>query len=149
MRRTIVPSLLALALLTACDAEDPQRAAARTAARRDRCIAEELAVQAGTQIATMDTLSSGGSAIVNLMLPFARAFYDFAKARERELALMDSALAATSATDSAELAGRAARARPRAPASEVEVNAAQDYQRRFAEALGNPNHPCNTVGEEE
>lgn len=83
--------------------------------------------------------------MVNLMRPFAQAFYDFAKARERELALTDSAVAAGTAGDSAELAARALQARPRAPTTEVEDNAARDYQRRFAEALGNPSHPCNTL----
>src|SRR5687768_10567744 len=102
MSRSIYLVALILPLTAACG-ESEERAAARHAAHRDWCIAEELAVQAGGQIATLDTLSAGGIEMGDRLYPFARAMYDFAKARERELALMDSAVSAGSARDSSEL----------------------------------------------
>jgi hypothetical protein len=139
--------LLPVFSLLAC-AGDSARETARRAAHRDWCIAEELAVQANAQISTMDTLSAGNDLIAARLYPFAKAFYDFAKAREMELALLDSAAAAETPDDSTQLAARAAQASPQAPAGDVETNAARDYQRRFAEALGNPSHPCHAADEE-
>jgi hypothetical protein len=138
---------LAIACLTlalgACG-EDPEREAARRAARRDSCIAEELAVQAVTRLREIETMrQTSGEAITATIYPFTLAQHDFAKARERELALLDSAAAAATAQDSAALARRAAAARPAAPTDQVRQNAAEQYQRDFALALGNPAHPCN------
>jgi hypothetical protein len=72
--------------------------------------------------------------------PFAKAYHDYAKARERQLALLDSALAASSEEDSTAFATRATQAAPPGPTSPVEANAAADYQRHFAAALSNPAH---------
>jgi hypothetical protein len=142
----------ALLALPACDRESPERVAARKAAHRDACIAEELAVQANTQISQLDTMRAGADApnpLSSMIYPFARAYYDFAKARERQLSLMDSAAIARTPEDSTRFAQRAAQAAPHAPSSQVEDNAAKDYQRHFADAMGNPAHPCNQEPESE
>jgi hypothetical protein len=143
MKRTCGALLLLLA--AACGEASDERDAARRAAHRDWCVAEELAVEANTQISSLDTLRSASDATnpVNMIYPFARARYDFAKARERQLALLDSAASAGSPQDSAALARRAAAAAPPAPTDAVALNASRDYQRDFARALGNPAHPCN------
>jgi hypothetical protein len=143
-RNIVLPGAL-LIVAAACGGESQERAAGRKAAHRDFCIAEELAVQANTQISQLDTMRSGSdpSNPLNSIYVFARANYDFAKARERQLALMDSAALAGSATDSTDFARRAAEAGPRTPSNPIELHAAEDYQRHFAEALGNPAHPCN------
>jgi hypothetical protein len=141
-----IPVLATLLLLAACAGENPQRVAARKAAHRDWCSAEELAVQANTQLSQLDTMRSGGSAqdpLSAMVYTFARAYYDFAKARELQMALADSALGTSSPEDSTQFAQRAAAAAPHAPTSPVEANAARDYQRHFADAMGNPAHPCN------
>jgi len=150
MPRTTASAILLLSVALSACGEDPQRAAARRDAHRDWCIAEELAVQANARLASMDTLMAAGNLFVERTLyPFTRAQYDFAKARERELALLDSAVAAGTREDSTGFARRAAEARPAAPTNEIQQRAAAQYTSDFALALGNPAHPCNLQREGE
>ena len=143
MPRIVAIAVLAI-LIAACGRESAERLAARQSAHRDWCIAEELAVQSNAQISKLDTIGGDSASPVNAVIyPFARAYFDFAKARERQMALLDSALSAGSAQDSARFAQRSAEAGPRTPSNPVEANAAHDYERHFAAAMGNPAHPCN------
>ena len=145
-----LPLLLALAL-AACGGDDTEKVAQRTAAHRASCVAEELAIQANTKISSLDTLRAqtpGG--FVNQVYPFSKAYFDYAKLRERHAALLDSAAAAESAQDSVRFTGEAARNAPRPgqPGS-TEANAAESYERDYAAAISNPDHPCNNPGGEE
>ncbi len=150
MHRITLP--LCLALLAACGGDDVEKAAQRTAAHRAACVAEELAIQANTKLSALDTLRAqtpGG--FVNQVYPFSKAYFDYAKIRERHAALLDSAAAAESAQDSARFTGEAGRNAPRPgqPGS-TEANAAESYERDYAAAISNPDHPCNQQsGEEE
>lgn len=150
MSRLVIAVPLALAALAACQGEDPARAERRAVATRAACVGGELAVQAGTRLAAVDTLAANGSPVTATLFPFARGYHDHAKLRERQLALLDSAASAAAAADSAEFATRAAagdpgRGRPGTP----EANAVEAYDRDFALAMGNPSHPCNTVASDE
>lgn len=141
-------SILALAL-AACTGDDPAKTAQRTAAHRASCVAEELAIQANSKVTSLDTLrATGATGVVEQIYPFARAYFDYARARERQAALVDSAAAAESSDDSVRFAGLAATAAPARPAGSVQVNAAQSYERDHARLLGNPDHPCNQAAEE-
>jgi hypothetical protein len=148
MHKSALPLAVALAL-AACG-DDAAKTEQRTAARRASCIAEELAIQANTRVSSLDTLRTrapGG--FVDQIYPFARAYFDYARAREQYTALADSAAAAESEEDSARYAGQAARATPAAPPpGTVQGNAVQSYQRDHAAALANPDHPCNKADEE-
>ena len=142
-----------VAVLAACGGDDPEKAAQRTAAHRAACVAEELAIQANTKVSALDTLRArapGG--FVSQVYPFSKAYFDYAKTRERHAALLDSAAAAESEQDSARFTGEAARIAPaaRQPGS-TEANAAESYERDYAAAISNPDHPCNqrAGGEEE
>lgn len=142
-----IPLLLALA---ACG-DDAEKTAQRTAARRAACVAEELAIQANTKVSALDTLrTQAPEGFVNQVYPFSRAYFDYAKVRERHAALLDSAAAAESAQDSARYTGEAARNAPKPgqPGS-TEANAAESYERDYAAAISNPDHPCNQQGGEE
>ena len=149
----LVPTLPLIVLaLAACQGEDPARAERRQDAARAACVAEELAVQAGTRIAALDTLSATpmGSVMAQRTYPFVRGYYDHAKLSERRMALLDSAAAAASPEDSAGFATRAAagapgRGRPGTP----EANAVERYNADSAAAMGNPSHPCNAPQGEE
>jgi nucleotide-binding universal stress UspA family protein len=143
-------SLLFLLALAACG-DDAEKTAQRTAAHRAACVAEELAIQANTKVSALDTLRTrtpGG--FVDQVYPFSRAYFDYAKLRERHAALLDSAAAAESAQDSVRFTGEAARNAPRPgePGS-TEANAAESYERDYAAAISNPDHPCNQQGGEE
>jgi hypothetical protein len=146
-----LPLLVALAL-AACGGDDTEKAAQRTAAHRAACVAEELAIQANSKVSSLDTLRArnpGG--FVNQVYPFSKAYFDYAKVRERHAALLDSAAAAESEQDSARFTGEAARNAP-APGQpgSTEANAAESYERDYAAAISNPDHPCNQQsGEEE
>lgn len=150
MSRLIIAVPLALAALAACQGEDPARAERRAGAARAACVGGELAVQAGNRLAAVDTLAANGNPLTATLFPFARGYHDYAKLRERQLALLDSAATAGSTEDSTELATRAAagdpgRGRPGTP----EANAAEAYDRDFASAMGNPSHPCNAAASDE
>ncbi|MBD0320916.1 MAG: hypothetical protein ICV87_11320 [Gemmatimonadetes bacterium] len=141
-------SILVLAL-AACTGDDPAKTAQRTAAHRAACVAEELAIQANSKVTSLDTLRANApAAVVERIYPFARAYFDYARARERQTALVDSAAAAESSDDSVRFAGLAATAAPGRPSGTIQVNAAESYERDHARLLGNPDHPCNQAGEE-
>ncbi|HLL82518.1 MAG TPA: hypothetical protein VK420_07690 [Longimicrobium sp.] len=149
-RKTSLPLLLAA--LAACGGDDTEKAAQRTAAHRAACVAEELAIQANTKVSALDTLRARTpEGFVSQVYPFSRAYFDYAKVRERHAALLDSAAAAEPGQDSVRFTGEAARIAPRPgkPGS-TEANAAESYERDFAAAISNPDHPCNQrSGEEE
>lgn len=151
MHKISLPLYLAAAL-AACG-DDTENAAQRTAARREACVAEELAIQANAKVSALDTLRTRApSGFVSQVYPFSRAYFDYAKLRERHSALLDSAAAAESEQDSVRFTGEAARIAPRPgqPGS-TEANAAESYERDYAAAISNPDHPCNQQagGEEE
>jgi nucleotide-binding universal stress UspA family protein len=144
-----LPLLLAL-VLAACG-DDTEKTAQRTAAHRAACVAEELAIQANTKVSALDTLrTQAPEGFVNQVYPFSKAYFDYAKGRERHAALLDSAAAAEAAEDSVRFTGEAARNAPRPgqPGS-TEANAAESYERDYAAAISNPDHPCNKPGGEE
>jgi len=147
MRISPLPLALgALLALAACgDREDPAKAAQRSAARRSLCVAEELAIQANSKISSLDTLRTRmPESIVAQVYPFARAYYDYAKIRERQAVWTDSAALATSPEDSTRFAARAASSSPgRGRPGSIEANAASSYDRDFVRAMNNPDHPCN------
>lgn len=149
-----LPLVLALAAaLAACGGDDPARTAQRTAAHRAACVAEELAIQANSKISSLDTMRTRvPGSFVNQVFPFARAYFDYAKVRERQAAWADSAASAGSTQDSARFAGQAARAAPpRGRPGSIEANAVESYERDYAAAMANPDHPCNqqaVTGEE-
>lgn len=149
--------LLATAALAACDRETPQQRAAREAARRDACIADELLIAARNRLSDLETLlrnaEAGGSAVVaTLDAPrvFATAMNGYAQARSSALAYADSAMRAETPEDSARFAeaGRRFTVAPGAPGS-VEGNVARRWQEDFNVARANPSHPCNQPREEE
>ena len=112
-------------------------------------MAEELAIQANSKVTSLDTLrASGATGVVEQIYPFARAYFDYARARERQAALVDSAATAEFSEDSARFAGLAATAAPARPSGNVQANAAESYERDRRRLLGNPDHPCNQAGEE-
>jgi len=150
MHKISLPLLLAL-VLAACGGDDAEKTAQRTAAHRAACVAEELAIQANTKVSSLDTLrTQAPEGFVKQVYPFSKAYFDYAKVRERHAALLDSAAAAESAEDSVRFTGEAARSAPRPgePGS-TEANAAESYERDYAAAISNPNHPCNQQGGEE
>ena len=143
-------SLIAFLALAACTGDDPAKAAQRANAHRAACVAEELTIQANTKVASLDTLrTNAAGGFVEQIYPFARAYYEYARARERQTALVDSAAAAESGEDSTRFAGLAATAAPPRPSGNVQENAARGYERDHARALANPDHPCNQAAEEQ
>jgi hypothetical protein len=153
MPRLSLVLALAAALAACGGGDDPARTAQRTAAHRAACVAEELAIQANSKISSLDTMRTRvPGSFVNQVFPFARAYFDYAKLRERQAAWADSASSATSAQDSARFAGEAARAAPpRGRPGSIEANAVESYERDYAAAMANPDHPCNqqaVTGEE-
>ena len=150
MPRLIPLALCALAALAACDRETPQERAARRDAARAACVADELALRAVERLASLDTLLAvqGPNPITESAHAFATAYRRYAEARERQTELMDSAAAVSSREDSARLAAEALSALPRPVPGTVEGNAAQSFERDMAQALANPDHPCNVEPEE-
>ncbi|HEX8675560.1 MAG TPA: hypothetical protein VF710_26950 [Longimicrobium sp.] len=150
MTHKISLPLLLVLTLAACGGENAEKVAQRTAAHRAACVAEELAIQANTKISSLDTLRAQGPGFVNQVYPFSKAYFDYAKLRERHAALLDSAAAAESPEDSVRFTGEAGRNAPRPgqPGS-IEANAAESYERDYAAAISNPDHPCNNPGGEE
>jgi hypothetical protein len=151
MHKISLPLWAALAL-AACGGDDTEKAAQRTAAHRAACVAEELAIQANSKISSLDTLrAKSPEGFVNQVYPFSKAYFDYAKLRERRAALLDSAAAAESEQDSVRFTGEAARTAPqRGQPGTTEANAAESYERDYAAAISNPDHPCNQQsGEEE
>jgi hypothetical protein len=149
-RRAALLALGALAL-AACGGEDPERAARRATAQRAACAAVELAVRANTNLAALDTLRAGPApGLVETLYPYQKAYFDYAKLRERQAAWSDSAASAGSPEDSARYAGEVARTMPPRPAPGTpQANAAATYERDFAAVMSNPDHPCNRSADEE
>lgn len=147
------PRMAALALLLCASAaacgENQGRAAARQLARRNSCIAAELALDAKERLASLDTavVASQGTPLEQATVAshvFVTAYKAWADASSRSLDFADSASYARSRQDSVRLAQMAEQARPKAvPAGTVEANAAKSYDADFTRAFGNPDHPCN------
>jgi hypothetical protein len=137
--------VLAALALAACG-EDPRKAEQRATARRQACLAEELAVRATANLAALDTIRTTGASggLVEPLYAYQRAYFDYAKRREVEYAQVDSAAAARTPEDSVRHAGRAAAAAvPRPQPGSVLANAVGAYERDFNAGLSNPDHPCN------
>ena len=140
--------LLAAQAVAACG-EDKGRAAARQLARRNSCIAAELALDAKERLASLDTavVAAQGTPLEQATVAshvFVTAYKAWADASSRSLDFADSASWARSREDSTRLAQMADQARPKAvPAGSVEANAAKSYDADFTRAFGNPDHPCN------
>jgi len=154
MRMTTRKMAAALALLVAAQAacgEGAGRKAARALARRNSCIASELALDAKERLASLDTavVASQGTPLERATLAshmFVSAYKAWADASSRAADYTDSASVARSREDSVKFAGMADQARPRAvPAGSVEANAAASYNSDFSRAFGNPDHPCNQL----
>ncbi|CAA9320636.1 MAG: hypothetical protein AVDCRST_MAG68-1841, partial [uncultured Gemmatimonadetes bacterium] len=135
--------------LAACGGHDPERAARRTTARRAACVAVDLAVRANTNLSALDTLRQGPApGLVETLYPYQKAYFEYAKLRERQTAWADSA--AASEQDSARYAEQVARSTPsRGTPGTPQANAASTYERDFAAAMANPDHPCNQPQGEE
>jgi hypothetical protein len=155
MRTTNWRTAAALALLLASPAacgEDRGRQAARRLARRNSCIASELALDAKERLAALDTaiVTARGTPLEQATIAshtFVAAYKAWADASSRSADFADSAVYARSRADSTSFARQADQARPRAvPAGTVEANAAASYNADFARAFGNPDHPCNQPG---
>lgn len=150
----LIPVALAAVALAACDREPPEKAAARQVTARTVCVAEELALQAKERLASLDTVLARArgtpmEATVAAGYQFAFALRQHADAAVRSAALLDSAMNAPAAADSARYAGLAVRARPAAAdTGSVEANAATRFRSEMAAALSNPYHPCNRPAEE-
>lgn len=158
MRNTNWRMAAALALLPAFAAacgEDQGRVAARQLARRNSCIAAELALDAKERLAALDTAvaTAKGTPLEQATLAsytFVSAYRAWADASSRSADYADSATYARSRDDSVHLAQLADQARPRAvPVGSVEGNAAASYNQDFRRAFGNPDHPCNKPPEDD
>lgn len=140
--------LLAAAAVTACG-ESAARKAAREQARRNSCVAAELALSAKERVARLDTQlvanqQSPMLGVLQASYQFASAYKEYAEAYSRSADLADSAAFARSRGDSTNLAQQAQRARPALPpAGSVPGNAANRFTSDMQAAEANPDHPCN------
>jgi hypothetical protein len=145
---TLLPAAAAaLLLLAAC--EDKGRTAARELARRNSCVAAELALDAKEKLASLDTalVSAQGTPMEQVTAAghtFAAAYRRWADAMASSADYADSAAFARSREDSVRFAQLSTQAHPRAvPVGTVEGNAVASYNQDVARAFGNPDHPCN------
>ena len=149
MTRTTLLPAAAAALLLLAGCADRGRAAARQLARRNSCIAAELALDAKERLAALDTAAAtaAGTPMEQVTMAghaFAAAYRQWADASARSAALADSAVNARTSDDAARLTRESDAARPLPVAhGTVESNAAVSYNQDFARAFGNPDHPCN------
>lgn len=150
MRMTNWRMAAALALLLAAGCgEDKGRVAARTVARRTSCLAAELALDAKERLASLDTAVATvqGTPLEQATLAshaFVTAYKAWADASSTSADYADSASFARSRQDSVRFAQLSVQARPGAvPRGTVEGNAAESYNKDFARAFANPDHPCN------
>ncbi|HET7228461.1 MAG TPA: hypothetical protein VFJ16_00530 [Longimicrobium sp.] len=147
--------LLAAAAVTAACGESPAKKAAREQARRNSCVAAELALSGKERAARLDTqlVAVQGSPMANVVqasAQFAEAYQAYAEAFSRSADLADSAAFAKSKDDSTNLARQAQQARPPvAPAGTVQGNAANRFATDMQMAANNPDHPCNRKNEDE
>ena len=145
---TLLPAAAAaLLLLAAC--ENKARTAARQLARRNSCVAAELALDAKERLAALDTavVVAQGTPMEQVTAAsrtFAAAYRQWADAVSQGADYADSAAVARSREDSLRYAQLAAQARPRGVSpGTVEGNAAARFNDDFSRAFGNPDHPCN------
>lgn len=153
--RLVLPALLPAALLAACGERlTEEQKNARRDARRTSCVAQDLAIDAKVNLASLDTAlanqqGSPLAAVTAAAREFAAAYKAYADASLESSALLDSAVHAPSKDDSARLTIQSERARPPIPAEgTVQGNAAAAYRRDLLAALANPNHPCNVEARE-
>lgn len=148
MHRPFALAVLILAA-AACGGESPERQAARRDARRASCVAEELRIRARDRLAELDTAVAvnQGTPLESVTFSahqFAAAYQTAVDNHARDLAYRDSALRVEEAADSARYAAEGAKWRlAPAEAGSVEANAQSRLQSDMADALANPNHPCN------
>jgi hypothetical protein len=147
-RSTLLPAAAAALLLAACG-ENEARAAARQLARRNSCVAAELALDAKERLAALDTavVSAQGGPMEQVTVAghtFAAAYKQWADAAAQSADHADSAAFARSRDDSLRFArlSEQARIRPGAPGT-VQGNAVASYNQDVARAFANPDHPCN------
>lgn len=146
--------LLAAAAVAAACGESPARKAAREQARRNSCVAAELALSAKERVARLDTqlVAAQGSPMLGVLqasYQFASAYHQYADAFSRAADLADSAAFARSKGDSTQYAQQAQRIRPTFPtAGTVQGNAAARFASDMQTAEANPDHPCNQTDEE-
>jgi len=146
---TLLPTAAAALLLLAACGENKARAAARQLARRNSCVAAELALDAKERLAALDTAMAGaqGGPMEEVTVAghtFATAYKQWADAASQSADYADSAAFATSRDDSVRYARMSdqARIRPGAPGT-VQGNAVASYNEDVARAFANPDHPCN------
>lgn len=158
MYRILIAALSLAVLLSACggDRVTPEQRQARRAASLDACIAEALALNARSRLATLDTLlaqnQARGSvpALVSAPHKFAQVYATYADLRAHETAYRDSAYNAPSKEDSTRYEKMAASFRVNRPSPEsLEENAIRDYVRDFARSRRDPEHGCNKLVEQE
>jgi len=155
MTKTTLLTATAAALLLLAGCADQGRAAARQLARRNSCIAAELALDAKERLASLDTAvaTAQGTPMEQVTVAghvFATAYRQWADASARSAALADSAAFARSSEDAARFTRESDAARPLPVAhGTVESNAAASYNEDFARAFGNPDHPCNKPSEKD
>jgi hypothetical protein len=146
----LLPGAAALLLvsLAACG-DDDARQAGRQLARRNSCVAAELALNAKERLASLDTAVARANGtplqqVTEASWQFAATYKAWADAASHSADLADSAAYARSSTDSTRWAGEAVRTRPvAAPGDPLAANAATTFSGDVTQALGNPDHPCN------
>jgi hypothetical protein len=152
---TLLPAAAAALLLLAACGENQARAAARQLARRNSCVAAELALDAKERLAALDTAVAGaeGGPMQQVTVAgrdFAAAYRQWADAASQSADYADSAAFAGSREDSVRFArlSEQARIRPGAPGT-VQGNAVASYNQDVARAFANPDHPCNKPSEDD
>jgi len=151
---TLLPAAAAALLLLAACGEGRGRAASRQLARRNSCIAAELALDAKEKLASLDTALAGaqGGPMEQVTMAghaFAAAYRQFADAASQSADYADSAAHARSRADSVRFARLSDQSRPRpGAAGTVQGNAVASYNQDVTRAFGNPDHPCNKPAED-
>jgi hypothetical protein len=143
-----VAALLLAATAVACG-ESAAHKAARQLARRNSCVAAELALSAKERAAKLDTqvVASAGTQLEPVLTAsrqFALAYQSYAQAFSHSADLADSAASAGSKREAELYRQQATQTSPPAPmAGSVEGNAAGRFTADMQAALANPDHPCN------
>jgi hypothetical protein len=116
----------------------------RDLAARQACIAENLALRAADELATLEQLT-----VISGPLGFQQAYTQHANLRHAAFARMDSALNhSTTAADSTRHVEAARGFQIRAPEPEsVEENVIRSYESKFAAIFSDADHPCNWQSE--
>ncbi len=105
-------------------------------------------------MANLDTLAAAGGGVaagMRAVYEFAAVYRNFAELRSSALAYVDSATSARTPADSTRYVQKAAQfVVRRGEPGTLDGNVAEEWQRSFATARGNPAHFCNTsVGDGE